>query len=188
MLSPQMEWLDMLRAAMDAEFGPRPRVVTLATVSRRRYAQARSVVCRRIDDEGRLYFVSDARTGKNGQLRLNGSAEVVCWLPTRKEQYRLPGAAAVIDSTNGGRTRMELWAELSDATRATFYWPAPGTPRNEDPAAFPREVGAAVSPPASLEVLVLSPDWVELLDLKPHPHERRRWVATGGWRCHRLNP
>ena len=177
-----------LRAALDDEFGQRPRVVTLATLLRRNHARARSVVCRRIDNEGRLYFASDARNGKNGQLRVNGSAEVVCWLPTRKEQYRVAGTVVVIDSTNTGTLRAELWRDLSDATRATFYWPEPGRPRASNPAAFPREVPASVAPPRCFEVLVLSPGQVELLDLKPHPHERIKWFATNDWVGYRVNP
>ena len=183
-----MEWLDMLRAALDDEFGERPRVATLATVLRRRHARARSVVCRRIDNEGRLYFASDARSGKNSQLRVNGSAEAVFWLPTRKEQYRVSGAVSVIDSTNIVTLRADIWHELSDATRASFFWPEPGTPRTIDPAAFPREVPASCAPPRCFELLVLSPDQVECLDLKPHPHERRRWFSTNGWVGYRVNP
>src|SRR5690349_13452323 len=152
-----MEWLDLLRAAMDDEFGQRPRVVTLATVLRRRHPRARSVVCRRIDDAGRLYFASDARTGKNAQVRAYGEAEAVCWLPTRKEQYRLAGTVAVIDSTMAPTLRAEIWRDLSDATRATFFWPEPGAPRTDGPAAFPRDVPASVEPPRHFELLVLSP-------------------------------
>ena len=100
----------------------------------------------------------------------------------------MAGTVAVVDFMSGGPLRSEMWRELSDATRATFLWPAPGTPRTDETAVFPREVPASVDVPQCFEVLVLSPDQVEILDLKPHPHERRRWVATDGWNAHRLNP
>ena len=78
-----MEWLETFWAALDDEFGPRPHVATLATVDRAGDPRARSVVCRTVDESG-LYFVSDARSGKNGQLRLNVVAEAVFWLSARR--------------------------------------------------------------------------------------------------------
>ena len=182
-----MEWLDMLRAAIDDEFGQRPRVVTLATVDAGGPA-ARSVVCRRIDQKGWLYFASDGRSAKNGQLRVNASGEIVCWLPTRREQFRVSGPVNILDALNNQPARTELWRGLSDATRATFLWPTPGTPRSADESAFPRETSATSPVPPTFEVLVLRPHEVEFLDLKPHPHDRRRWIAADAWRERRLNP
>src|SRR5690349_16638211 len=182
-----MEWLDMLRAALDDEFGQRPRVFTLATTDGGSPA-ARSVVCRRIDRLGHLYFASDGRSAKNGQLRANHAAEAVCWLPARREQFRIHGTVRILDALHDPPERRELWRELGDATRATFLWPMPGAPRTTDEATFARETGASIPVPPTFEVLVLTPHEVEFLDLKPYPHDRRRWAVYEGWREERLNP
>jgi pyridoxamine 5'-phosphate oxidase len=42
--------------------------------------------------------------------------------------------------------------------------------------------------PPSFLLLRLEIARVELLELGPHPHRRRRWRAADGWREERLNP
>jgi pyridoxamine 5'-phosphate oxidase len=77
--------------------------------------------------------------------------------------------------------RAELWRELSDEVRALFFWPTPGAKKLDMPEAFPKVVDAEKPLPASFEVLVLRPRRVEHLQLKPHPHRRRRWILAGKW-------
>jgi pyridoxamine 5'-phosphate oxidase len=179
------EWVDSLRSALEREFADRPRVVTLATVGRDGAARARSVVVRRIKDDGVHLFVSDARSEKNKELRIRMEAEVVYWLASQRVQFRLRGPA-VPKRSIGAR---DVWKELSDATRATFFWPAPGEPRVDAAEEFPAGVGRDVEPPESYELIRFMPMEVERLNLNPHPHDRRRWVMTEqGWQEAWLNP
>jgi len=113
---------------------------------------------------------------------------VVFWLPTLKEQYRVAGVVSVLTSTDDDPRRLTLWRALSDATRAMFFWPPPGRPREADPSAFPEAVGPEVEPPEDFELLLIDPERVEHLDLKPSPHRRRRWHAEGEWEEEELNP
>jgi pyridoxamine 5'-phosphate oxidase len=181
------EGVDLLRAALDEEFGDeKPRVCTFATTDADGQPAARTVICRRIDETGCLYFVSDARSAKNAQLRRHPAAAVVFWLPTRREQYRLRGSSIeILDAQNNPRMRQWMWENLTPASRALFAWPPPGGDRVDDETAFPRELAADVAMPPTFEVIIFEPDEVEMLDLKPHPHERCRWE---GRTKRRLNP
>ena len=160
-------------------------VVTLATVDGDGSPRARSVICRRLDDLGRFWIVSDARSDKNRQLRQTSSVELVYWSAATREQVRLRGEAEILSS---GDANEEMWRQQSDATRALFLWPEPGAPRDPDPAAFPNAIPASEPPPASFEVIVVPPQVVEHLDLNPHPHRRRRWRREAAWAAEELNP
>jgi pyridoxamine 5'-phosphate oxidase len=177
-------WLLLLRNALGNEFDRRPLVMTLATVDETSGPRARSVICRHLDDGGRLLVVSDARSDKSAHLRRDARAEVVMWLEAALQQFRFRGAVEIASDAR----RAALWRDLSPASRALFFWPPPGQPF--DPRlSFPEGADDQTAPPASFELLVLAPDLVERLDLNPHPHDRRRWDrAAGGWVECRLNP
>src|SRR5688572_29235163 len=125
------EWVEIVRAALDDEFGDdAPRVCTLATVDADGEPAARMVVCRALDEIGALYFVSDARSEKNAHLRRLPVAAVIFWLPKRREQIRVRGAfVKILDSLNNSPVRQRMWRELSPASRALFAWPPPGADR-----------------------------------------------------------
>ena len=187
---PTPEWIDDLRRALDRQYGhsaDAARVATLATVDRSGAPRARAVVCRRVDDEGKLYFVSDARSGKNEQLRGDPRAEVVFWLPALHTQYRLAGEAHLTAFGQDEPLRRELWRGLSDPSRALFYWPTPGIAVAVDET-YPRAVSADVTPPANYEVLKVEPSQVERLNISSFPHKRRRWRADANWSGVDVNP
>jgi len=192
-----MEWLKELRDGLDAEFGTRPFVVTLATVDLTGWPHARMVVCRRIDDDGTIYVVSDARSQKNMQVRARPAAEFCFWLPTLRTQFRVSGdivpVAAHVPETaidlesETTRVRREAWEKLSPTARALFAWPVPGEARVDDDAAFVKS-NDATSAPDNFEVLLTAPRAVERLDLNTHPHRRRRWMLETEWVGVDLNP
>ncbi len=186
--SAVLPWLPELRAALDAEYASRPYVVALATVDENGRPRVRSVVCRRAQPDGTLWVCSDARSGKNTQLRRNPHTELVFWLPGRREQFRVAGWVEIVSAETDDPRRGELWGELSDAARALFAWPEPGAPRHPDPAAFPEAIDAGGPIPDTFDLLVIAPEEVEHLDLKVHPHRRRRWRrrTVGGrrWLIH----
>ena len=182
-----MEWLDELQEAVEAEKLAGRLVGTLATVDAGGLPRARSVVCRRVDGRGDLWVTSDARSGKNAHVRRNPHAEFVVWLPGPRLQFRLHGEIRVLGADAPGDARAEMWRAVSDAARALFFWPPPGEPRAEGDA-YPPAVDADRPAPDTFEVLVLSPDQVERLDLKPQPHGRRRWRRRDDWRGADVNP
>jgi pyridoxamine 5'-phosphate oxidase len=177
-------WVTSLKSAADA--GKGPLVATLATVSEAATPEARSVVVRHVGDDGTLTFTSDARSTKDGQMLARPRVVLVFWLPESRLQFRVAGSARLrsADSVE----RLEAWKKMSDSARAVFAWPPPGLRRGED-GAFPARIGADAAPLGSFDVWVVSPDSVDALDLRQHPHLRQRWnVADGHWSAETVNP
>jgi PPOX class probable FMN-dependent enzyme len=183
-----MEWLVELSAAMGAVQRNVPLIATLATVDWQGRPRARSVVCRRLADDGSVWIASHARSEKNEHARESKLAELVIWLAQPREQFRLFGEVGVLDAEDQTGGRLDLWQDLTDASRALFYWPTPGKPLEPNPAAFPPGMPADKAPPEAFEVLVLRPTQVERLQLRPHPHARTRWRAERAWTAEALNP
>jgi PPOX class probable FMN-dependent enzyme len=180
-------WLQELRAAMDWEFGAKPRVMILATVDRSGAPHARAIVCRRIDDEGRIFAATDARTEKNNQLRGDKRAELVFWMPTIRVQFRISGDTKIIAFPEDETLRKEIWRELSDEARSLYFWPTPGVAADTDDA-FAQAVAADVSPPRTFEILIVEPRQVDRLSLDSHPHRRRVWRSDTKWAGVDVNP
>jgi len=175
------EWVAELTRALAEEYGDKPHVCALATVDKNGAPRARMVVCRRVAADGSAWVVSDARSEKNEQAKAVPQAEVVFWLAGRREQFRLLGSVKILAGAANDPARLELWKDLSDASRALFAWPSPGAKRLDAPEAFATAVGAATPPPPNFEVLIVRPRRVEQLQLTPHPHRRRRWMLAGNW-------
>lgn len=179
------DWVDELRNALDAEFGERsPRIAALATVDRAGRPRVRSVVSRKVEDSGDLWVVSDSRSEKNREARDHPFGEIVFWLPTLRQQFRIAGSLSV---TSASTRRDRAWAELSDSARALFFWDPSGRPLGED-REFPEAVGAETAIPETFELLVLKADRVDHLDLRMHPHRRRIWEADHSWAVRDVNP
>ena len=179
-------WVGSLRGALDSEYGMKPRIGSLATVDGAGRPRVRAVVCRRVEDDGTLWVASDSRSAKNAQVRAHPVGEIAFWLPSRREQYRAGGAVEILAPDDPRRA--VLWRELSDSARALFFWDAPEETMSDPPGPNPRSVPAAAAIPETFEVLVLRPDRVESLDLKPHPHARHRWKAADGWSGEAIHP
>lgn len=175
------EWVEELSRGLKEEFADAPQVCTLATIDRNGAPRARSVVCRKVAADGSVWVVSDARSEKNEQLKAAPNAEICFWMPNRREQFRVGGSIKIWSANSNEPGRVEVWKNLSDATRATFFWPSPGAKRLDPPESFVAAVEATRPPPPSFEVLILRPRCVEQLQLNQNPHRRRRWMLAGNW-------
>lgn len=181
------EWLDAFRSALDAEFGPRPRIGTIATVDPSGRPRARSAVCRRVEADGTLAFAVDARSDKVAHARSAPFGEAVFWLPTLREQYRLAGGLEVVEA-EGHPLREALWRELSDPARALFFGGTPGEEVTNPADPWPEVVPPSTPIPESFALMRLAADRVEHLDLKANPHRRTLWEATAGWSARAIHP
>jgi len=184
-------WVPIFRDELDLEYGQRPRIAQLATVDEGGRPRVRSVVCRRVSDAGALVVASDGRSPKNQQVRENGSTELAFWLTGRRKQFRVGGSTAVIDASASGEEkslREAVWREISDAARALFVWPASGGTPSDTDVEFAASLEKNSPIPASFELLVVSAEEVERLDLNPHPHRRVRWRKEEGWVETAINP
>jgi pyridoxamine 5'-phosphate oxidase len=175
------EWLAILKESLASEWENPPIIAALATVDSTGNPHVRHVVCRRIDGDGNVTITSDARSAKNQHILHNPHAELAIWLPQKRQQFRIAGSISI------EQRRDEIWRDLSDSTRATFFWPTPAEPLNRKEV-FADAVPASVNPPPSFEVLLLAPNQVEQLELEGHPHRRRRWRRAADWTEEELNP
>jgi pyridoxamine 5'-phosphate oxidase len=181
-------WLSILRGALDQEFGERPRAAVLATVDENHRPRARTIIVRRITDSGLIVFVSDARSRKNAQLRQTPAAELVFYLPTLRQQFRVFGWTAVQDARTGPSLLNEMWLSLTDPARALFASPHPGEAIPESGATIPQSLPAAAPIPENFEVITLRPEEVERLELNYTPHHRTRWREATNWSPESINP
>lgn len=161
--------------------------MALATVDAAGAPRVRSVVCRKVDDDGSLLFASDTRSEKHDQLVRDPRAEAVCWLPTIREQFRFAGAVELIGGDFLEGSRIEIWRSMPPQSRAVFSWPSPGTPKDWPDERFAQSVDVP-EPPKNFEILSLIPHAVERLELSRHPHRRTRWRSATGWLPEELNP
>ncbi len=175
-----IEWIDDLRRALSQQYPQGSSIATLATVDASGAPHARSVICRRLDRDGQLYIVSDARSEKNTHVRGERRVELVFWLNDLRLQYRIAGEMRACAVGQDETLRREFWQELGDQTRALFFWPTPGVAVAADDL-YPQAVSADVSPPKSFEVLILKPHQAERLSFAAFPHRRRRWRADANW-------
>jgi pyridoxamine 5'-phosphate oxidase len=176
----QQSWTDLLRAAVEAV---NPNVFSLATVDSNGDPQVRSIICRRIADDGSLWFTTDSRSAKVGEFLAHPQAAAIFWLPESRQQFRFSG---LVRFMTDDAARAEIWRELTPETRAMFFWPEPGRPRASDSSFVPSS--AEIVPPQTFSLLSLQPTIVEHLLLSSHPHRRRRWMIADAWRVEELNP
>ena len=172
-------WLKLLNNSL-AGRPAGPLLMTLATIDNASGVDARTVVCREISPEGTLWFTSDSRSRKNAQIAIDARASAVLWVSHRRHQFRFQGS---VESESKHRDR--FWNELPDTTKASFFWPRPGSSHISGTFDAPAELAQM---PETFSVLRLAPIIVELLELEPSPHRRRRWQAATSWRVEELNP
>jgi pyridoxamine 5'-phosphate oxidase len=161
--------------------------VQLATVAPDGTPRVRTLVFRGWADGSALDLLTDGRSAKPAELRQQPAVEL-CWLlPKARCQFRLRGAVLTLPSGLELDARKRHWERLSPAGRALWDWPEPGAPL--DPAApFPAELADDTPLPEHFLLLRIALEQVELLELREHPHQRRRWHHDGGWTEERLNP
>lgn len=143
--------------------------VQLATVRNGRPA-VRTVVHRGIVNDSWvgqpcLTFVTDARSEKVKQINSNHFAEVAWYFAITREQWRISGSLAIVTATAHvgfsdpswtpealQNARRAAWLRMSDAGRAQFAWPSPGTSRTEQNSAFISALPLEPAPPAGAVV------------------------------------
>ncbi len=181
-------WRQLLRGARQREGrSPAGRWLQLATVAADGTPRLRTLVFRGWAGAAALDLLSDARSDKAAELERQPAVEL-CWLlPRARCQFRLRGAVQALPPPLVQEERQRHWQALSPSGRAVWGWPEPGAPLQAD-APFPAELGDGAPLPHHLLLLRIGLSQVELLELGPHPHRRRRWCLADGWAEHPLNP
>ena len=176
---------------------PMARWVQLATVGPDGRPSVRTMVFRAFLGRGATFcFTADTRSAKADQIADDPRAEA-CWtFPESREQFRIAGRLALIGPRHpdpGFRdARLGMWAELSTSSRLTFSWPEPGAPRAAD-SRFRVAAPDPDRPAEAFGLLLLEPDRVDHLDLRPSPHQRILYRRVPGdptatWDATHVNP
>ncbi|MEL6183514.1 MAG: pyridoxamine 5'-phosphate oxidase family protein [Myxococcota bacterium] len=177
-------WLPELRAALARN---RRHHVQVATADPRLGPTVRTVVLRRVDEDGVLAFFTDARSEKSDQLRSDARAEILAWWPKGRVQFRWRGRASLsVDPKDP--LRQQMWEALREEDAARFCGPAPGAPV-EAPRAASTE-GEASGIPATFAAVRLVPEEVDILRLDPGDHTRRRFTRPDAttWATEEITP
>lgn len=181
-------WRPLLRAAREREGrAPSARWLQLATVATDGTPRVRTLVFRGWAGPASLDLLTDSRSAKTDQLAAQAAVEL-CWLlPKARCQFRLRGRRRLLAAELEQRERQRHWQQLSPTGRALWGWPAPGQPLDRS-ASFPAELDGGHDLPDSFLLLRFELAQVELLELGPSPHQRRRWRVGDGWLEEWLNP
>jgi pyridoxamine 5'-phosphate oxidase len=181
-------WRPLLRGAREREGrSPAARWLQLATVAPDGTPRVRTLVFRGWTDGAALDLLTDGRSAKLAELQQHPAVEL-CWLlPKARCQFRLRGELLTLPTDEERSGRQRHWQGLTPAARALWGWPEPGAPLDAA-AAFPAALADETPLPDHFQLLRIALEQVELLELRDHPHQRRRWLREGGWMEERLNP
>lgn len=174
-------WLSSFRSALRTD--RRQRTVQVATASPDAGPTVRSVILRRVEDDGTLIFFTDARSEKAHQLARDDRMEVHAWRRDVRLQFRLRGRAR-LTTDDADPVRRELWDNLREEDLARFVGPPPGAPvePGEDRPSTAPEAQDLPEIPAPFAVVRLRPTRVDILSLDPAGHRRERFEQTEtGW-------
>ncbi len=159
-----LQWIKDVRDKLSDEFGNTPAVCVMATVDLHGHPTARCMVCREVDSNGHLTFLSDRRTRKDDHIRACPDTEICFWLPKTSTQIRVRGSATVIDAEADTFMREIWWEKLPQANREHFV----SAREAEDP---------DVPMPVTFELIVVDASQVEMQEISFHPHRRREWKS-----------
>jgi len=185
---PLPPWRPLLRAARQREGrSPMARWLQLATLATDGSPRVRTLVFRGWGGPAELDLLTDRRSSKSAELQAEPRLEL-CWLlPKARSQFRLRGKRLAREAGSLDGARNQHWQQLHPGARSLWGWPEPGAPLGAG-AAFPDALADGTPMPDCFELVRITIDHVELLELTGHPHQRRRWRADQTWAEERLNP
>jgi pyridoxamine 5'-phosphate oxidase len=177
-------WIDKLRLDLARRDGP--PLMVLATVDADGAPTCRTVVLRRIDDNGIVAFCSHRDADKNKHLHRDARAAGTIWIEPTRSQFRLRGRVTIHPSTSD--VSRSMWSSMSDSARALFAWPTPGESRAPDDA-FVEGMGEGDDVPETFEAFELEADEADVLVLEGVPHDREIWTRQADhWVTRKVNP
>mmetsp|Transcript_13024 Transcript_13024/g.19647 ORF Transcript_13024/g.19647 Transcript_13024/m.19647 type:complete len:252 (+) Transcript_13024:83-838(+) len=182
--------------------------VQLATVSEDGLPTCRTVVFRGFlhhdtslfGASSSMQFITDSRSNKVAHLKHHPAGEVVWWMPSISEQFRISGSLTAISAQHSDKSmvaaRLDIWHTLSAQAKQQFFWNDPGRPYLEPPVAVSSTDCAMVPPPENFLLLLLLPHRLHFLRLKDNyaQQDERRTLSdiqsSSGhrWQCCRVNP
>jgi pyridoxamine 5'-phosphate oxidase len=181
----KLSWQEKLELALsNHEHLPQVLYFQLATIRQDGRPANRTVVFRGFENSS-LIFTTDQRSEKIAQLSQNAWAEACWYFPETREQFRLLGQCKIIHEQQEA-LRIKMWQTLSPASKQSFTWPASGQSLSS------LESYQYPIPELLLDnfvLLLLQPIQVDILDLRPKPHQRRVFsLSKDLWAVEDVNP
>jgi pyridoxamine 5'-phosphate oxidase len=177
-------WLSELRATLARNH--RQRAVQVATANAARGPAVRTVILRRVEDDGTLVFFTDSRSEKVEQLWDDDRVEVHGWWTKGRVQFRLRGRA-VLSTAADDALRTEIWQGLAEEDLVRFLGPAPGSAADAPPS--PGEAPPLDGPAETFALVRVRPERVDVLRLDPAGHSRDLFtLSEGAWSARSVAP
>ncbi len=184
-MNEHINWRSRLETALKANRrDAHSRYFQLATAGLDGSPQCRTVVFRGFSaDDDHLLAITDARSQKVAEIERDHRGQVHWYFARSREQFRLQASLRLCDTSGDQTVRTALWAKLSDAARAQFFWPDPGAPlANGD------SLPVTADPPARFWVIDIEPRQVDYLWLgKTHQRIISERVGSS-WQERPVNP
>ena len=155
------------------------RWVQIATASKDNLPRLRTVVFRGWSETQSMFIYTDRRSEKINDINNNNNVELLWLFPKSKSQYRFKGKAYEI------KENIKFWNNLSENSKATWFWPNPGKPLSQKSA---YDTPKKLERPETFTVLEVKINYVELLKLERPIHKRCCWSKKYGWKRFELNP
>lgn len=128
-------------------------------------------------------FATDLRSDKYSELKANPWAELSWYFSETRQQFRLLGQVEFLST---GEAVARVWQSMPEPSRRSFTWPEPGKIR-AGPSAYSQQ--PPEFPPSNFLILLLAPERVDHLDLRPFPHERNIYRKRNEhWTQESVNP
>lgn len=164
------------------------RYFQLATVNAERLPKVRTVVFRGMNNDGcSPLVISDARSAKTQQITQCSSVELCWYFPLSREQFRIMGYATIYSANSTvdehSMCRARVWQQLSPQAKAQFFWPAPGSDRED---ALSDECVDVM--PDTFQVISIRPNDVDHLILTNPQRRRVSRFVEGQWHAKAVNP
>jgi PPOX class probable FMN-dependent enzyme len=173
---------------------PLSRFVQLGTVRENGRPAVRTMVFRGfLGETHQPIFATDLRSTKAREIEHSPWVEACWYFPLTREQFRLGGTASLFgpDASHPllRQTRLEVWREMSEPSRLSYTWPAPGSTR-EPSVPFPTAPPDPDEPLPQYGLLVLDVKEVDHLELEGNPQHRWHYIRDGHnrWSGVEVNP
>ncbi len=199
---PAPHWRALVQAALYRHRSdPTARYLQLATVDTNHHPQNRTIAFRGfVEDSDQLQFAVDSRSEKLPQILANPQAQICWYFRKTREQFRISGRLTPImaphlmlqPETETQTLREKLWDQISERSRALWFWPDPKGVRADTDDYVPK-IAKEVEVPDTFVLLLLDPTEVDHLELKgdeSYPQVRHLHIrkAPDQWVRYPVNP
>lgn len=153
---------------------PYARYVQLATIRVDGRPANRTLVFRGfLENTNQLRFITDRRSEKAEQLKVQPWGEICWYFPKTREQFRILGNLTLVSADEADerllKARKMLWHDLSEGGRSQFAWAHPKQAKTEP---LEQMTVDPLNPLSTFCLLLLEPIQVDHLELRGDPQNR----------------